>query len=230
MVEEVLPGSPICRKIFLWILSRLLKLLFRFELTCVQNIPSAGPLIVVINHIAFLDPLVVVAGFPRAVTPVAKQEVSDHFFFGLIARLYGVVPVRRGEVDLNAVKRLLRILKEGEAVLIAPEGTRSPTCQMQLAKDGATMLALRSEAIIVPVGIIGTDQVRSYWLHLQRAPVRLMVGQPFRLCAGPRVGRTAMAEATVEVMYRLAAQLPPEFRGVYSNLEAATEKYLAPVE
>ena len=94
------------------------------------------------------------------------------------------------------------------------------------------MLALRSGAPVVPVGITGTHQLKPYWQKIRRAPVNLSVGEPFyirSMTSGGRASRADMVAMTHEMMYRLARQLPPEFRGIYSNLEEATEKYIVPV-
>ena len=95
------------------------------------------------------------------------------------------------------------------------------------------MLALRSNAAIVPIGVTGTQLVETYWKKLRRAPVQLSIGEPFRLrvsSSSERVLRSDVEAITQEIMYRLARQLPEECRGVYGNPEAITESYLMPVE
>lgn len=210
-----------------------MKLAFRFEITGLENIPATGPLVIVINHIAFFDPVLIVGGLPRLAIPMAKVEVLQSRVWGWLLRIYGVIPVRRGEVDMNAVKSALRVLKKGQAILLAPEGTRSPTYQMQPAKDGAVILALRSQALIVPVAITGTHQIKAHWKAFKRPPIHCLVGKPFRLQPSSDNGRPSRSEIsamTEQVMYRLAAQLPPEFRGVYSDVEAATDTHLVLVD
>ena len=229
MTETKLPGHPVGRKFLLWLLGLLMKLLLRLEVVCPENIPATGPVILIINHIAFLDPILVCGISSRPVTPVAKREAFDSFFIGPIMKIYGAIPVRRGEPDLKAIRDMLRVLEEGGVVLLAPEGTRSPTYQMQPAKAGIALLARRSGAIITPVGISGTHRLKSYWTRLRRAPIRLQVGQPFHLrqvSANGRASRAELAVMTDEIMYRLAAQLPPALRGVYDDLEQATEEYI----
>ena len=104
---------------------------------------------------------------------------------------------------------------------------------MQPPKDGAASLALRTGAAVVPVGITGTERISAHWRQFKRAPVHLLVGKPFYFRATSTEGRVSRADlATMmdEAMYRVAALLPAEFRGVYSDLEAATERYLVPLE
>jgi 1-acyl-sn-glycerol-3-phosphate acyltransferase len=211
----------------------LMKMVLRFEIRGIENIPTTGPLVIVINHIAFLDPVLVLGSFPRLAIPMAKVEVLQSRVWGWLLKTYGAIPVRRGEVDMNAVRSALRVLKQGEAVLLAPEGTRSPTYQMQPAKDGAVILALRGQAQIVPVAITGTHRVKAHWRKFRRPPIHCLVGKPFRLQSSWGNGRPSRSEISImteQVMYRLAAQLPPEFRGVYSNVEVATDSYLVLVD
>lgn len=232
--EDNLPGNATARKFFIGLLRLLMKLLLRFEISNAENISlPTGPLIIIINHIAFLDPVMVLGGFPRTIFPLAKQETFDFPVLGPLARLYGAIPVRRGEGDIQAIKSALQVLKQDGIILLAPEGTRSPTYQMQCGKEGAAMLALRSGATVLPIGITGTHRVKSRWLKLARPSVRLAVGVPFRLRPSRRHGRASreeLAAMTHEMMYRLAALLPEEFRGVYQNLDNASGLYLSPVE
>lgn len=232
--EDNLPGNATARKFFIWLLRLLMKLLLRFEISNTENIPPpTRPLIIIINHIALLDPVMVLGGFPRTVFPMAKKETFDLPILGSLTSLYGAIPVRRGEGDIKAIKSALKVLKQGGVVLLAPEGTRSPTYQMQFGKEGAAMLALRSGATILPIGITGTHRVKAHWRNLGRPPVHLAVGVPFRLQPVKPSGRTSREELeamTHEMMYRLAALLPQEFRGVYENLDNASGFYLSPVE
>jgi 1-acyl-sn-glycerol-3-phosphate acyltransferase len=223
--------SPI-QTVFLGVLGLLMKALLRLEVVGLENIPAAGPVVIIINHIAFLDPLMVCGVSPRLVIPLAKKEAFDSFLWQPLLKLYGTIPVQRGEADTRAVKAALQLLRQQGVILMAPEGTRSSTYQLQPGKEGAAMIALRGEAVIVPIGITGTHQIRANLIRFKRAPVRLVIGRPFRLrstSANGRSNRVEMAAMTQELMYRLARQLPAEFRGVYANLEAATETYLRPI-
>ena len=115
---------------------------------------------------------------------------------------------------------------------MAPEGTRSSTSQLQPAKDGTATLALRSGAQILPVGVTGTHRVISHLKRFTRVPIHLSIGKPFKLqssTGNAKISREEMSAITTQMMYRLAAQLPPEFRGVYSNIEEAQNDFLVSV-
>src|SRR5262245_29020261 len=113
-----LPGRPAGRKFLIGLLHVLMKLLLRVEVTGIEHVPASGPVIIIINHIAFLDPVMILGIVHRVVTPLAKIEVFSLPLWGWLTRINGAIPVRRGEVDLEAMKTALRILKRGGLILL----------------------------------------------------------------------------------------------------------------
>jgi 1-acyl-sn-glycerol-3-phosphate acyltransferase len=219
------------RKLLNALLRLLYFILIKLEVTGQENVPPAGPLILMINHIDGMDPFIVVGVFPRPVTPMAKIEVFDIPMIGTLAEAYGAFPIRRGQVDKQAVQQALKVLAEGGVLLIAPEGTRSPTYSLQQGKEGMAFLAARSGAALIPVGISGTQQATRYWRRLRRVPVRITIGRPFRLEAGETPLRRPLLRAMTDAaMYQLAATLPPAYRGVYSDLDRADGAHLVSFE
>jgi 1-acyl-sn-glycerol-3-phosphate acyltransferase len=215
------------RKLIDALLRLLYFLLFRLQVSGKENVPPTGHLILMINHIHALDPFLVVGSFPRPVTPMSKIEVFDLPLIGILARVYGAFPIRRGQVDKRAMRQAFQVLREGGVLLIAPEGTRSPTYGLQRGKEGMALIAARSGALIVPVGITGTQNAGDYWRRLRRAPVHIAIGQPFRLEPGSeQIRRPLLRAMTDEAMYQLAATLPPAYRGVYANLDGATPSHV----
>jgi 1-acyl-sn-glycerol-3-phosphate acyltransferase len=193
----------------------------------VENVPAKGPAILMINHIAFVDPFVVLHVLPRNIVPLAKIEVYNYPIVGIFPRIWGVIPVRREEVDRRAIQGALDVLRAGEIILVAPESTRSP--QLQQGKEGAAYLASRSGAPIIPVAIEGTEgfptlPFRERW----RGPgAQVRFGRPFSFRAGPdRRERNQLRKMTDEAMYALAAMLPEQRRGVYADLSQATQDIL----
>ena len=92
----------------------------------IENVPASGPALLMINHIAFIDPFVVLHLVPRNIVPLAKREVYDYPIVGFVPKIWGVIPVKREEIDRRAVQQVMEVLRAGEIVLVAPEGTRSP--------------------------------------------------------------------------------------------------------
>jgi 1-acyl-sn-glycerol-3-phosphate acyltransferase len=212
------------RRVLRWLIHNIgYQLLARFgRADSVDNLPSNGSAIVIFNHIAFIDPIVVLSVLPRNAVPLARHDVFEVPGWGIFPRLWDVIPVRREEVDREALRKALAVLDAGEVLLVAPEGTRHPS--LQRAKAGLAYLALKSKAPIVPVAIEGTEGYpRLIVGRSDLAPVRIRVGQPFRYLepSGPR-DRDRLRKMTDEAMYVLAGMLPAERRGVYSDLDQAT--------
>jgi 1-acyl-sn-glycerol-3-phosphate acyltransferase len=202
-------------------------LLLRLKVAGLENVPLQGPVILMINHVNFMDPFVVVASMPRLVTAMSKIENFSIPFWGWVFKLYGAIPVRRGEVDRRALKEALAVLKGDTMLLIAPEGTRSHDRALQKAHNGLAYIGHRSAAAIVPVAITGSPDFAHNIKRLRRTPVHVKLGNPFFLrTRARRLDRQAMETMTTEAMYQLAALLPPDYRGEYADLEQATENYI----
>jgi 1-acyl-sn-glycerol-3-phosphate acyltransferase len=190
-----------------------------------EYFPTHGPAIVMINHIAFVDPMAVMHVLPRNIVPMAKVEVYSYPVIGLFPRIWGVIPVQRQEVDRRALHQALDILAAGEVVLVAPEGTRHT--QLEDTKEGVAYLASHSGAPVVPTAIdgsIGFPALRfsSRW----REPgIVIRFGRPFRYQSTlKRPDRLKLRQMTDEAMYILAALLPEHRRGVYADLSKATQE------
>jgi 1-acyl-sn-glycerol-3-phosphate acyltransferase len=188
-----------------------------------ENIPAEGPAILMMNHLAFIDSLFVLHTTPRNIVPLAKVEVYDYPVIGIFPRLWHVIPVRREEVDRRAIQQSLEVLKAGEIVLVAPEGTRGT--ELREGKVGVAYLASRSGAPIVPVAVGGTQgfpalRPSGAW---KTPGARVQYGRPFRFRSEyAHASKDMLRQMTDEAMYVLAAMLPAERRGVYANLARAT--------
>jgi 1-acyl-sn-glycerol-3-phosphate acyltransferase len=192
----------------------------------IDAIPSEGPVILASNHVSNLDGVVLgawlVPAFTRRINMLGKNEMFDWPVVGWVARNGGVHPVDRDGADIEAFRLAERILGEGHVLLIFPEGTRSRDGRLQKARDGLAMLALRTGAPIVPIGVGDSDRV---WPRGQKLPrprpggrVTVRLGAPFRLADELPAGvdrKTAKGLATDLIMRRIAELLPPRQRGAY---------------
>ncbi|MEA3349810.1 MAG: lysophospholipid acyltransferase family protein [Chloroflexota bacterium] len=191
----------------------------------IENIPKEGPVIILINHIAFIDPIVVLHVAPRNIVPLAKAEVYDYPGVGIFPRIWGVVPIKRDEIDRNAIRKSLNVLNAGECLLVAPEGTRGYA--LQRGKEGAAYLASRTDAAIVPVAIEGTDGFPAFrsserW---KQSGANIHFGRPF--CFQPDLHHARgndLRKMMDEAMYVLAKMLPENRRGVYDDVDNATQE------
>ena len=217
------------RRILRWMIDRIA---FRFlarldSVEGVANLPATGPAIVMINHIAFVDPVIVLGVLPRNIVPLAKVEAYRVPVFGLFPWLWEVIPVHRGEIDRKALRSAEEVLRAGEIVLVAPEGTRHPT--LQRGKEGIAFLAHRTGAPIVPVAVDGTEGFPSLPIlpRWRRPGVRIRVGRPFRFRLQPeKPDRDRLRQMTDQAMGVLAAMLPPARRGVYGDLDRLGQEML----
>lgn len=217
------------RRIANSLLRVLFRILLRLEIIGTENVPCEGAFIAMINHVSFLDPVLTVAIAPREIVAMSKIENYANPIAGLVLRLYGSFSIRRGEMDMGAIRTSLRVLEHGRGLLMAPEGTRSKTCTLLEGRDGMVMIALRGHVPIVPVAISGSERFKHNWRRLRRTPTRVVFGQAFFLRPRPGVPhREQMRHMTREAMYRLSALLPADYRGAYADLANATSEFLVP--
>jgi 1-acyl-sn-glycerol-3-phosphate acyltransferase len=204
------------------------RMLCRIYDSPLAQIPYRGPLILVVNHINFLDiPVLYTHLQPRPVTGLVKSETWDNPAMAYLFNLWGGIPVRRGEADMEAMHLALAALRQGKIVAIAPEGTRSGHGRLQLGQPGLVTLGLHSRAPLLPVVYYGNEAFRSNFTRLRRTDFYFKVGQPFYIHTGEQKANRAVRQAiTAEIMYQLAGLLPPEYRGCYADMSAATQKYL----
>lgn len=206
-------------------------LLCRIDAPGLEQVPQRGPLIMVSNHINFLEmPVMYTQLCPRPFAVLAKVETWDNPAMGWLFDTLGgsdAIPVRRGEADKDALCQALDRLAAGRILSVTPEGTRSGDGRLQRGRPGVVLLALHSGAPILPVVFYGGE---CFWRNLprvRRTDFHIRVGRPFSLDAdGRRVTREMRQQITDEIMWQMAALLPPPYRGVYADLDAATRGFL----
>ncbi len=171
----------------------LLRLFFRYRAIGRGHVPRTGRVLLAANHVSVLDPPVVGAGAPRPLHFMAKAELFRVPLFGGLIRRLNAHPVEREGADAAALRHALLLLREGQALLVFPEGTRGTEGgPLGRGRAGAGMLAALSEAPVVPVYIQGTGRVLPRGAkRLRLAPVTVRYGPP--LVFGPREGRRGKA-------------------------------------
>jgi len=192
-----------------------------FTCTCLsvrglENYPRSGAALLVMNHLADADAVLVLAALPGFPEILGKIELREYALLRWITDAIGVVWVHRGQPDRRAIAAALEAFRQGRRVLIAPEGRESLTGSLEAGTDGAAFLALKGGVPVIPVTLTGSEHIYRNLKRLRRTPVTLTVGEPLVLTrqgAGP--GR--YAEGTRQIMEALASQLPDQYRGVYSH-------------
>lgn len=196
----------------------LLRLLVRWEVRGQDNIPAKGPLIVVANHLNLTDPPVLAASIPRRIVFMAKEEVFSHPVQGPLVRGFRAFPVRREGLDRQALRLARGVLKEGLALGMFPEGTRSTAAQLQKGLPGVAHLALHGSCTILPVGIAGTENIKGLGFLIRRPRLTVNIGEPFKLPpVDGKLTKAKLAQATDVIMECIAELLPESYRGVYGD-------------
>lgn len=155
------------------------------------GIAPAGPLIIVANHVSVVDGFVLVAAFPRRLVSLSAAYLFDRPVIGSFLRWFGAIPVEGGSGGAFGVRRALRFLEAGGALMIFPEGGVSP--EPRPFESGWAYLALKSGATVLPVGIRGSDRLLPRGARCpRRAKVELVIGLPFAVARTGRPRREAV--------------------------------------
>lgn len=205
-----------------------LEVMCRIDAREMKKVPAQGPLIVYANHTGSVEaPVIYTQLAPRRPIGIAKVESWDHWFLNWIFTLWEIIPIRRGEADMEATRKALAALEKGKILGVAPEGTRNKTGALLRAKPGLVILAQHGNAPLQPIAHWGGENFTRNLKRLKRTDFQLRVGRMFRLDAGgERVTKEIRQQMADEMMYQLAKLLPAEYRGEYADLDNATEKYL----
>lgn len=195
-----------------------------------ERVPRRGPVIFASNHLSFIDSIAIPVAAPRPVHFLAKASyfegrglpgwVTREFFTSI-----GAIPVRRGagQAALDALDQQRLLLDEGKAVALYPEGTRSLDGRLYKGRTGAAFLALQTGAPVVPVGLVGTDEVMPVGAKMPVRGKRITVrfGDPIDVSAhGAATSGRARRAATDEIMAAIHALSGQELAGEYNEAPA----------
>lgn len=157
-----------------FLLDGLARLVSSWEVRGRENIPRTGGLIVASNHISFFDPPLVGIAAVRELHFLAKEELFRPPVFGSLIRAYNAIPIRRGVADLSGLSKAMDVLRGGKALIMFPEGSRMRDGELHPARPGVGMLAVGTDAQIVPCYISGSD--RSGGWITRRSRLRIWFG------------------------------------------------------
>ncbi len=200
-----------------WILRRIFSLICRIDRKAFADFPQRGPLILVGNHINFIEvPLLVSHLDNPLLTGLAKRETWDNPLFKFLFNTWKIIPIDRGMVDREAIRLSLEALEQGKMLAIAPEGTRSRDGRLQPGKPGVVALAIQSGAPLQPFGFYGHERFWENIKRLRRTDFFISIGRPFKINTDVDYrSREARQEITDEIMYKIAECLPEKYRGHY---------------
>lgn len=210
------------RRIILKIMVRLIFHTFsRVKITGLENIPRGQAYVVAVNHVSIFDPPLALSFWPEMLEAIGAADVFDRPFQGQLVKLYGAIPVHRGEIDRKLIETMLAMLRCGYPLMIAPEGGRSHVTAMRRAKPGIGYILNEARAPILPVGILGTTaDILKRAARFQRPLLEIRIGKPIQLplVKGRGEARRAARQRNADlVMQYIAGLLPSEYRGVYAD-------------
>jgi 1-acyl-sn-glycerol-3-phosphate acyltransferase len=162
------------------------KLYFRWQVHHPEHVPRTGPVLLAANHVSFLDPPFIGAAVPRPIHFLARSTLFSNPLLGAVIRRLQALPIDR-EAGGTGLKAILELLGQGEAILLFPEGTRSPDGRLIRAKAGIGLTVMKTDAVVVPVRIVGAFES---WGRHQKWP------RPHRLEVhfGPPIDLTALRQ------------------------------------
>ncbi len=214
-------NTTMMRNLIRSLLRLLIDLVAVVELRGMENVPSQGAFVVASNHLGILDAVLIFYAMDRwdVFIPVAEKWEKKALLRWL-GKYLNFVFIDRFNPDIKALRKIIALMKRGYVLVIAPEGTRSRVGSLIEGKPGAAYLAAKLGYPIIPVALVGTeDRLLFHNLRrLRRTHVIATVGEPFTLPSLPTEARDeALQRYTDEIMCRIAALLPEEYRGVYAD-------------
>jgi 1-acyl-sn-glycerol-3-phosphate acyltransferase len=211
----------IVRPVAKFVFRGIFRALARVKIVGKENIPYGKPYIVAMNHVSIFDPPFVGAFWPEQLEIIGAIDVFSKPGQGLVLRMYGVIPVHRGDYDRPLLTKIISIIKSGIPLLIAPEGARSHDTAMRRAKPGISYIVEQTGAPVLPVALIGTTE--DFWRRASRGKkpsLEMRIGKPITLphiiAKGPEKHALRQRNADLVMSY-LAGLLPEEYRGVYAE-------------
>lgn len=153
-----------------FIVNVVFRIVYRIEVVGRKNIPKEGRIVLCSNHISNLDPIMLAIAVPRPISYMAKKELFQNKLLGKLLLTLGAFPVDRQGSDLSAIRNSLKILKEEKILGIFPEGTRVDKMNLENAKSGIGLIAIKGKSPVVPVYIDANYRVFS--------KVKIIIGQP----------------------------------------------------
>ena len=193
----------------------------RVKIVGKENIPYGRPYVVAMNHISIFDPPLAGSFWPENLEIVGASDVFEKPGQGEILKIYGVIPVHRGEYDRALMQRVITAINSGYPLLIAPEGGRSHVTAMRPAQPGVAYIVEKTNVPVVPVGIVGTTD--DFWQRAKRGEkpnLEMRIGKPIDL---PRITEKGAARREARqrnadlVLQYVAGLLPEDYRGVYAD-------------
>lgn len=215
-----------------WLVNKTIKLilhiLLKIDCSELEKIPAKGPLLVVANHVNFLDaPVLITHLYPRPTTGLVKKETWDDPLMAFLFNTWEGIPINRDAADFVAFRKAREALKDDKILAMAPEGTRTRDGHLIRGKPGVAMLASQCDAPILPVAYYGHEHFEKNIKKLKRTRMIIRVGEPFNISLnGHQKNKSTMQAVSDAIMVEIAKLLPEDYRGAYSRLGEKSEGFI----
>jgi 1-acyl-sn-glycerol-3-phosphate acyltransferase len=204
-----------------WLIRSLFNLVARVEVTGYEYLPKEGSFVIATNHLGIVDAPIAFHALDRWDMFVMIAEKWEKVaLFRFLGRYFNFIFIDRFNPDIKALRRVIQLMEENNILVIAPEGTRSRVGSLIEAKPGVSYLATKLNRPILPVALTGTEDKAFFGnlKRLRRAHITVTAGPAFTLPPLPREDREeALKKYTDEIMCRIAAILPEQYRGFYAE-------------
>jgi 1-acyl-sn-glycerol-3-phosphate acyltransferase len=210
-------------ELWYWLCFVALTLLFSLRTEGRRRLPRRGPVLIIANHQSFLDPVLVGLAAPRHLCYLARKTLFKSNLFGALIRSLNAVPIDQEGVSKEGLRTIVQLLEQGEAVVVFPEGTRTPDGELQPLKPGIQLLIRRTKAPVVPVGIAGAFHALPYWKKVPKLAPLLMAATRSTLAVsvGDPLDTQRLAELPRE---QVLEELLEELRQVQERAERLRRK------
>ena len=189
-----------------WLCRLFCLLFFRVRTYGRENIPCKGPFVLISNHQSYLDPMLCGGPIKRRVSFLARESLFTHWLFGRMITSVGTIPLKLGEADISAMRKVIDVLKQGRGVCLFPEGTRSIDGRVTALKPGFGLLCRRGKAAVIPVVIDGAFEC---WPRHKKlfSPGSIVVCYGKAISAGQakEMGDAKLAEVLTDTMRQMQA-------------------------
>lgn len=191
---------------------------FRGEVAGLEHLPRKGAFLIAANHASHLDPPIIGSHVPRQMCFFARKTLWSGRFASWWLDGVGTIPVDRdGGQDVGALKRVLRALADGKAMILFPEGTRSPDGRLQTPKPGVGFIVCKTQVPVVPARIFGSFEAFGKGMKTPRpSPTTVVYGKPIppAVYDDPAAGKERYQKASARIMAEIARLRPPVERVV----------------
>jgi 1-acyl-sn-glycerol-3-phosphate acyltransferase len=211
------------KSLLIGLVNLFLSLISNLEISGIENLPDDRSAVIAANHIGYFDAFFLLTIkkviHDKNLVVIVAEKYQNYAFYRWAVKVLGFIFIDRFNSDVGTLKTVIRRMNNDGLLVIAPEGTRSPNGQLIEAQQGAVYIAAKTGAVIIPLAITGcTDKMINDNLWKKRLDIKIEFGKPYPIPEIPRKNREEfLRQQTDELMCRIAAILPPAYRGYYAE-------------